>query len=528
MANNPITEVRLLNVPLDNEYLHTMYFNNAETQEVQMKDQTVVGGILTNYAFQRKDNIIRCGIHYDDLVYSGCNYVMYKNVHKWYYAFITKLEYVNDGVTNIHIETDVMQTWLEEMNIKPCFVEREHVEDDTLGLHTVPEGLETGEYTTYNCSKDTTLKEIVYVLGTTLTVGELSNAQGGFVDGIYSSLNYTIYPNTKEGVESLNNTIKMFQEAGKAEAIKVLFTAPKAIVETASGGASGWYWNLKTEEERKKPYTSVFDPVTTKYLDGYSPNNNKLLTFPYRYLVVSNNNGNNAVYQFELFNDPNNISFKTYACLTPGCSIRLVPCEYKILGDNNEEGINGGKYPISNWSSDVYTNWLTQNSVNIGISVAGSALTIVGGIVATATGAGAAVGGPMIVSGIMGVASSMGQVYQHSLTPPQAEGNVNSGDVITASGFNCFHYYTTGIKKEYAKIIDKYLDTYGYKVNIIKTPAKNHRPYYWYTKTVDCNISGKIPAQDIRKIKECYNKGITFWRHIANVGNYNLANANKL
>lgn len=35
-----------------------------------------------------------------------------------------------------------------------------------------------------------------------------------------------------------------------------------------------------------------------------------------------------------------------------------------------------GKFPICNWDTDVYTNWLTQNGVNIGLSVAGSALSI--------------------------------------------------------------------------------------------------------------------------------------------------------
>ena len=31
--------------------------------------------------------------------------------------------------------------------MKPSFIEREHVSDDTIGIHTVPEGLETGPYT---------------------------------------------------------------------------------------------------------------------------------------------------------------------------------------------------------------------------------------------------------------------------------------------------------------------------------------------------------------------------------------------
>lgn len=49
-------------------------------------------------------------------------------------------------MTNIYIETDVFQTWQFDFIYKRSFVEREHVNDDTIGLHTIPEGIETGEY----------------------------------------------------------------------------------------------------------------------------------------------------------------------------------------------------------------------------------------------------------------------------------------------------------------------------------------------------------------------------------------------
>ena len=44
-------------------------------------------------------------------------------------------------MTEITIETDVFQTWQFNINYKKMFVEREHVNDDTVGLHTVPENV---------------------------------------------------------------------------------------------------------------------------------------------------------------------------------------------------------------------------------------------------------------------------------------------------------------------------------------------------------------------------------------------------
>jgi hypothetical protein len=65
---------------------------------------------------------------------------------------------------------------------------------------------------------------------------------------------------------------------------------------------------------------------------------------------------------------------------------------------------------------------------------------------------------------------------------------------------------------------------YGYKVNIVKTPNKAHRSRYWYTKTIDVNIDGAIPNMDMQKIKDCYNRGITFWRNDKEIQDYSLSN----
>ena len=45
-----------------------------------------------------------------------------------------------------------------------------------------------------------------------------------------------------------------------------------------------------------------------------------------------------------------------------------------------------------------------------------------------------------------------------------------------------------------------------------------------YTKTIDANISGPIPQEDLQIIKDCYNRGVTYWRIPANFKDYTVAN----
>ncbi len=518
--SNQITEVRLLSVPLENDYKHTVYFANAALQFMAMNQK--VKHVFTNFSYQRKDKYIRIPKHYDDL--QDCNYVMYNNTGEdganWVYAFITHMEYKSDDVTWVYIETDVIQTYMFKYSVKPSFIEREHVDDDTIGLHTVPENLEMGEYICQSKEVVKDLQDLKIVMG--ITEWHDGTTEGGkFFNGIYSGIGYYAYP---EGDGTmLTHTLESFAGAGKAEAVTCLFLAPKFLAPTLEDD------EVVTEDHTIFKVIAKTKPVTktvtlAKNQNPYTPKNNKLHCYPYNYLLVSNNNGASAIYQYEHFNEE--ITFAIDGVLTPGCSIRMNPLEYKGVAINVEEGLNLGKYPILNWQSDIYTNWLTQNGVNIAINmVSGLGQIIAGGVLAVGTGgAGIAVGGGQIASGASQIANQVGQIHQMSFTPPQAQGNINCGDVITASDNNTFTFYGMSIKEEYTQIIDEYFNMFGYKCNRVKVPNSNHRETWWYTKTIDVNIDGEIRNEDLQKIKNAYNNGITFWRAFANMGDYTMSN----
>lgn len=530
MAFEPNSTIYLLNVPFERDYKNVVHYVNKEDQYNQMTGAKVKE--FKEYTYQRKDNVIRLGCHIDTIY--NCNYVMYKNKNhsdKWFYAFITKLEYVNDGCTLAYIETDVYNTWLWDITINPSFVEREHCSDDTPYTHTLAEGLELGDYI-YNSQPfidlNTEPEKCKIVMAVTEHVlnggADFSNAVGGNYGGVYSGVGYKPYSTPA----SINTAITIYANGGKSEAIQSIFLAPEFLCQTDSTNA------IAQSNTSKTYMILVGNPPST--LDGYTPKNNKLLSYPYMHTLLTNNQGGSAIYKNELFDREEgstlpSIEFEVHGTLTPGCSIRCIPLNYNNIEKNFDEGVNLGKFPICNWQSDVYTNWLTQNGVNLQYQTATGVASMISGTAQGAMMGG--VGGPLgaLFGGVAGAVNGASQIMgvigekeKHKIMPDQASGNLNSGDVTYASSANCFKIYHISIKAEYAKIIDEYFEMFGYQCNRVKIPNTNHRPNWWYTKTISCNIDGAIPQEDLAKFRAIYDNGVTFWRNFYVIENYSLDN----
>jgi hypothetical protein len=514
MAFTPSSRVYLLDTPLDNKYKNQIHFTNSANQYSYFFAQRK--HYFEGVTYQRKNNIIRVDEHIDNLW--NVNYVMYQNTNfnsKWFYAFITKMEYVSDRATDIHIETDVYQTWLFACSIKKSFVVREHVNDDTIGLHLVDEQLETGEYkmSSYEPSDKLGSNWNILAVSDNTPLGQ-TDLIGNLYGQVVTGLTYYPFPNTSQGIEWLKETIQTYTTAGKIDAIVMIFTVPELII--TSTVASGFI--LGDPIASGDPYGfDLFDELKQiSNVDGYIPRNNKLFTHPYKFFYVSNNDGLSATYRYEDF-PTNNMSFVVFGSVMPNPRVMLAPNDYRGNGLKLEYGLVLSGFPLCSWTADTYTAWLAQNSGATALTIAGSVTAIGAGIV---TGNVLAIGG-----GVLAVANQLTQLYQASIQPDQAKGQAGSGSLMFGSNNLDFYFAHMTIKSDFARRIDNFFTMYGYKVNTLKIPEIHSRSNWNYIQTIDINIDGALPADDMQRLKKIYDDGVTLWHTPANFLDYSKTNA---
>ena len=542
MVITPNSDIILIKSPLKLDKYNQITFSNATLQYNYFHGLPKLE--YDDCTYQRKDGVIRyatnSNLTFEDLL--QYNYCMYRNTSydsKWFYAFVTDVTYVNDGMTEVKIETDHFQTWQFELQYKNSFIEREHVSDDTIGSHTLPEQLETGEYVCnsvgnlWSNGKNCYVAAMVTVIPDGLTVNTFHTRYGG----VFCGGTIIVF----QDYLSACNFTRAYDLVDKPDAITSMFMIPKSLC--GSIGENDWVLcgmthdghtiNFScavpdyTDQETLLSTTNISIPST---LNGYSPRNNKLFTWPYSYFYVSNTVGSDVEYRYEEFVN-NSPSFKTLGVLTIGGSIRAVPLNYKKLSDTASSynhfnsGIAGAKYPVCGWTNDAFTNWLTEQSVNNTLGVAGGVAGIAVGGLMIASGVGAVAGVGLVGGGIGSIIQTMKDIHQHSFIPPQTRGNTNTGDVAYASGSFEFPYYKMSIRYEYAKIIDDYFTMYGYKVNRLATPNIHKRSNWDYIKTIDVNLEGNIPERDLTEIRSLFDNGCTFWHTTTHYLDYSQTNS---
>jgi len=497
----PSTIIRLLeNIDITIDYNNTFSFSNVSQQSSFFIGKTK--NSFTDFTYQRKEKTVKIGVNIETLW--NVSYMMFQNSNfgsKWFYAFITDMKYINDEVTEISFEIDVIQTWYFEVDIKDSYIEREHVNSDEIGEHLVDENLNIGTPIVRTEENVSELETRALVVSAPFN-GDESDYYGHVVGGIYTGLAYL--PWLETNFLALDLWLSTIAPA-KLDAISSIFYMPAYFLGSFIQGVA---------LELETPITLIKSiPKNNVDLDGYIPKNKKLFNFPYNYLQVHNYNGNSQIYKYE-FSDLTTMGFNINCNINPNPTLILTPQSYKGDNLNFAETMSTQGYPLCTWINDVYGAWLAQNVVSAPLSVVSSGLAL---------GVGIATLNPIaIAGGAIGVANSIGSFYEKSVVPDQARGS-NNGNVNTAINNVNFSFQRTTITAEFAKIIDNYFDRFGYKVNVLKTPNLTSRLNWNYIKMMESNIFGNIPNKDLKKIHEIYNNGLTFW-HNDNVGNYNRIN----
>ena len=317
--------------------------------------------------------------------------------------------------------------------------------------------------------------------------------------------------------------MEQLDEWGVSDAIMNMWVYPKSLVNLQEDYS--WGDGMVTKEvESIEP---IFQNVARNSVlsGGYTPRNNKLFTYPFNFLYVTNNDGNAATYRYERFGDPTYCNFKLVGAVSPDAGVKMYPINYNGVSHNYDEGIHLGNFPTCAWNQDMYKLWLAQNQ-NTNIMAYGMAgAKIVGGVVGAVAshGVGIAAGLGAAASGVSDIANLLAQRGDKEIQPQQSRGKTTPS-VNVANGFHHFTFVTKSVSIEQAKIIDDYFDKYGYKTNLVKIPNRNVRENWTYTKTIGCKITGNFCVSDQVKIQSIFDNGVTFWKVPNHLGNYDLSN----
>lgn len=514
----PDTTIRILKgVPLDPTYDHTIYFTSAANQTSYFQGKTKY--TLDDQMYQRvQRGYINVEVQAENLY--DCNYVMFQNTAfgtKWFYAFIKSVEYVNNKVSKIEFQIDVMQTWFFNYTLDRCFVEREHSASDNLFENLVAENVDLGNEYVCNASEvyDMNAMSVCIVSNRRRTMfpSQQVLTPCRLVDGVVNCLQIDIINITDNNGNIITPSGTLLEVDEKIDSYD-----PAEIV---------FLYQFSTVLLNNSPLDPVnISPDINTTIDGYTPHNKKLFVYPYNFLLCSNNSGKTATYKWELSTSltgtTHEIRFKIRGTVASNPVALCFPTHYSGLVNNYDAGIEYANYPTVAWSGDPWKEYWLRNQNTYTMSMLSAGISGIAGL-ATLMG-----GNPAGITAMAGAGASIGQLLAREQdiknTPPQTNGHAQTDTVNAKLKKVQFDFRKMSIKREFAEIIDSYFDRFGYATHKNKVPNRNVRPHWCYTKTVDCTITGSIPCDDAAKICNIYNNGITFWKNGSEVGNYTLDN----
>ena len=146
---NPIGEIGLIkskDYNGDINYKNTVLFADRPTQSNYF---TTKATRLLRYQYNKDRSSFNVGLAINEV--SKYSYLYFENGNnnvferKRYYAFITDIKYINNTTTEISFIIDLMQTFMFDIEVGRCLVEREHTVTDNLFEHITPENIAIDE-----------------------------------------------------------------------------------------------------------------------------------------------------------------------------------------------------------------------------------------------------------------------------------------------------------------------------------------------------------------------------------------------
>lgn len=525
---------------------------NVQSYASRAEQISTIQGLLSHKyehinIIRRDSDLILKGVN-EDL--TQCNYLMYQNAdisNKWYFAFIDNVKYNSLNSVIISHTIDVWQTYQFDITYYKNLILRSHVakSSDTVGRWLAPEPINVApEFERkHNVFNDLSWTP-QYVLHSTSVFNNTTKKYEykGNGTGATLSAEYGIFVNNDDDVQTV---VKNYGKLSAAEALKsndddeysnwisdlltgqTIDKAVKLISTTSISQLQdhrneliGLYaipaWvhdgtnKYATNNIKKKEVTTALPTATLAC--GYAPRNKKMLSSLCKVYLFYNENGFKLPLKPELFTSD-----------TPVFTVK-----------STELSTNGFLLQIGSYADyTAKTNKISYNcenrlgyDANTGLDKVLNTLTSAVGVV-NAVGS---VASQAFVGNVGGAVQGAVGAVQQSINMIDALGQrgVNtgaSGDIMSITEKRAMPVFADVSPTEaQCRYIDDYLDVYGYAINEIgkiSTYMKN-RSNWNYIQVANCNIKVSAPNDDVNKLKQMFESGVTIWHK--NFGDYDQAN----
>ena len=312
-------------------------------------------------------------------------------------------------------------------------------------------------------------------------------------------------------------------------------------------GTTTYWWEILPAIFKENPLIDrlISTPTT---LDGYTPRNQKLRTYPYLYLGFNPQNGSQKVYRYEDFEN-GTPSFKIMSEINPNPTVQFIPQNYRgQSGDSLSDNSSMNGYPTISYKNDVFNTWLAQNSQIVSLQMQQEAFNYEVKAIKGGTDMLGDIGKMLtpdigtMVSGFTGyinhgtdliatdknhdfyIKQQMAQIEKQKLLPDNASLSSSNATLLGYELFSQNIFTRYNVQKQFAERIDKFFDMYGYLTNTVKIPNLNNRPNWNYVKTIGANILGNIPQYDLQAIKDIFDNGVTLWHNPSTFLDYSQNN----
>lgn len=505
-------------IPWDNTLSDIRWFASESERSSYLNSKII--GQWNNCSVQSPGKSIRVQGYYNNFL--ECNYISWVNNQsgtpaRTIYAYVTSVSYLNVNTVEISYEVDWIQTYLFDFVFEATFVEREHVNSDGLGENILDEGLDFGEYQIDQQKKSDFQPAVIltYYSGDGMEVKAVDNIA---VCGAYRFA-------TLSQLSVINDILEA--NADTPERISSIFMCVADMIVINNSGFFNKDFNL-TE------YQTFLPIAGTGGAGAYTPQNKKLLCYPYKFLTADNFGGSVQQYRWELCNTKGSFEGIINGNCIPKPSMHFFPINYRkatatsqMTNDYKQEGLWYDNFPMCNYASDTYKAWVSQFGVSYAVEKAASVA-----VPTVMTLAGVATGNvPMGVAGAASLAGSLvgqgastyNELKEKQIHSLQSHGSVGQSGLNFADWDIGFRLTAYSISQEDAKRIDKYFTRFGYRVDTVKIPNVTGRQNVNYVKCRVGRVEGNIAVDAKVQMERALQQGVTFW-HINDVGSDIISN----